>query len=139
MTTELPDDLQVLLVDDDPRVLETVAAYLGTCRGWCCTTAARAEAAAPLLPGDFDAVVSDFQMPGMDGIAFLRWMRSNGYDHPFVLYTGMSRDSVLEEALAAGASFYVRKGVGTPAELLELANAVRSAVALRAIRASPSS
>lgn len=124
--------ISLLIVDDDPSVLERTRLFLEETGRFTCTTAVSAEDALPLLPGPFDAVVSDFEMPGLTGVAFLRALRSRGISLPFVLYTGKSRDSVLEDALAAGASFYVRKGGGTRAELLELAHAVRAAVALRA-------
>jgi|GEM_PF-6439370 len=126
------DVINLLIVDDDPSVREHAQVFLEGTGRFSCTTASSAEDAFPLLPGRFDAVVSDFEMPGLTGIAFLRALRSRGISLPFVLYTGRSRDSVLEDALTAGASFYVRKGGGTRAELLELAHAVRVAVALRA-------
>lgn len=124
--------ISLLIVDDDPCVRERARVFLEGTGRFSCTAAASAEDALPLLPGRFDAVVSDFEMRGLTGIAFLRALRSRGISLPFVLYTGKSRDSVLEEALAAGATFYVRKGGGTRAELVELAHAVRAAVALRA-------
>jgi CheY-like chemotaxis protein len=124
--------ISLLIVDDDPSVRERAQAFLEGTGRFSCTMAASAEDALPLLPGRFDAVVSDFEMPGLTGIALLRALRLRGISLPFVLYTGKSRDSVLEDALAAGASFYVRKGGGARAEFLELAHAVRAAVALRA-------
>lgn len=124
--------ISLLIVDDDPSVLERTKIFLEETGRFTCTTACSAEDAIPLLPGYFDAIVSDFEMPGLTGIEFLRTLRSRGISLPFVLYTGKSRDSVLEDALAAGASFYIRKGGGTRTELLELAHAVCAAVALRA-------
>ncbi|MDD4254721.1 MAG: response regulator [Methanofollis sp.] len=126
------DVISLLIVDDDPCVREREQAFLEGTGRFSCATAVSAEDALLLLPGRFDAVVSDFEMPGLTGIAFLRVLRLRGISLPFVLYTGKSRDSVLEEALAAGASFYVRKGGGTRAEMVELAHAVRVAVNLRA-------
>lgn len=123
--------LRVLLVDDDPEVLERTKRWFEESGAFMCVTAPSAIVALTLLPaGGFDAVVSDYQMPGMDGVTFFKTLRAQGPQVPGVLYTGMGRDSVLEDALAAGASFYVRKGVGTRAELVELAHAVRAAVAL---------
>lgn len=123
--------LLVLLVDDDPEVLERTKRWFEESGEFLCISAPSADVALDLLPGGgFDAVVSDYQMPGMDGVTFFRTLRAQGSRIPGVLYTGMGRDSVLEDALAAGASFYVRKGVGTRAELIELAHAVRAAVVL---------
>ncbi|MDD3622474.1 MAG: response regulator [Methanofollis sp.] len=123
--------LQILLVDDDPEVLERTKNWFEKSEAFYCTTAPSADVALDLIETyTFDAVVSDYQMPGMDGVTFFKTLRAQGSQIPGVLYTGMGRDSVLEDALAAGASFYVRKGVGTRAELVELAHAVRAAVAL---------
>lgn len=122
---------RVLIVDDDPVVLERAGGYLEGTGGYDCIRASSAEEALSLVGRiECAAVVSDEQMPGMNGIAFLRALRARGVTVPFVLYTGKSRDSVFEEAIDAGASFYVRKGGCTPAECAELLHAVRCAIAL---------
>lgn len=129
---------RVLIVDDDPVVLERAGGYLEETGGYDCIRASSAEEALSLVGRiGCAAVVSDEQMPGMNGIAFLRALRARGVMVPFVLYTGKSRDSVFEEAIDAGASFYVRKGGCTPAECAELLHAVRCAIALAGLSESP--
>lgn len=58
---------------------------------------------------DTNCVVSDYKMPGMDGIELLTAMREVRPNLPFVLLTGMGSETVAERALAAGVSDYLRK------------------------------
>lgn len=56
-----------------------------------------------------DCVVSDYDMPGMDGIELLESVREEYPDLPFVLFTGAGSEEVASEAFAAGATDYFRK------------------------------
>ena len=62
----------------------------------------------------YDAIISDYQIPDMDGIEFLKKVRSSGNSIPFIIFTGKGREEVVIEALNAGADFYLQKGGGTP-------------------------
>lgn len=76
----------------------------------------------------YDAIVSDYQMPEMDGIEFLSFLRSQGNRVPFILFTGKGREEVVIRALNCGADFYLQKG-GEPTSLFrELEHVVRDAV-----------
>ena len=46
----------------------------------------------------FDAVVSDYQMPEMSKIDFLKHLRAKGNDVPFILFTGKGREEVVIES-----------------------------------------
>lgn len=129
MTAHAEGTVRVLIVDDDPVVLERAGDYLEEIGGYACIRASSAEEGLTRASG-CAAIVSDYQMPGMDGIAFLQALRGRGITAPFVLYTGKSRDSIFEEAIAAGVSFYVRKAGCSSAECAELLHAVRCALAL---------
>jgi PAS domain S-box-containing protein len=93
------------------------------------TTATNAPDALSLLATiSFDAVVSDFEMPDMNGIAFLHEVRAKGLDVPFIIFTGRGREEVAIQALNEGADFYLQKGGDPASQFAELAHKIRNAV-----------
>ena len=76
----------------------------------------------------YDAIISDYQMPGTNGIDFLKSLRSKGNKMPFILFTGRGREEVVIEALNSGADFYLQKGGNPDAQFIELEHKVREAV-----------
>ncbi len=64
---------------------------------------------------EFDAIVSDYQMPEVDGIQFLKELRKSS-SIPFILFTGKGREEIVIEALNSGADYYMQKG-GNPIAL----------------------
>ncbi|HSV42347.1 MAG TPA: PAS domain S-box protein, partial [Methanomassiliicoccales archaeon] len=83
---------------------------------------------ARIRAGGVDVVVSDYMMPGMDGLAFLKELRSVGNDIPFILFTGKGREEVVIQALNEGADFYLQKGGEPRPQFAELAHKIRHAV-----------
>jgi PAS domain S-box-containing protein len=79
----------------------------------------------------FDGVISDYEMPGMNGIAFLKVLRASQNTIPFVIFTGHGREEVVIEALNSGADYYLQKGGEARAQYAELAHKIRRAVAER--------
>jgi len=75
----------------------------------------------------FDCVVSDYRMPGLDGIELLRRVREIDDALPFVLFTSDGSESVASEAISAGVTDYLQKETGTERYEL-LANRVCNAV-----------
>ncbi len=122
--------ISVLYVDDEPALLEIGRLFLERTGDISVTPAPDAEEAIRLI-GDrhFDAIVSDYQMPGMDGIAFLKHLRQSGNTIPFIIFTGKGREDVVVEALNSGADFYLQKGGDPKSQFAELTNMIRSAVA----------
>jgi two-component system phosphate regulon response regulator PhoB len=118
---------QVLIADDDravcallARVLEPFAAI---------TTVADAEAALEALAvRDFDAVVSDFMLPGMTGLEFARRVRSEPRtrDIPILMISGHEPSALRERACRAGVDAFLDK----PFTLLQVRGAI-SALLLR--------
>jgi PAS domain S-box-containing protein len=127
-----PVSISLLLVDDEPALLEIGQLFLERIPGITVTTADSAESALRRLEqGRFDAVVSDYQMPGMDGITFLQEVRGRSWTLPFILFTGKGREDVVIKALNSGADYYLQKG-GDPRSLYaELAHKVKRSVEQR--------
>lgn len=75
-------------------------------------TATSAEEGLDLLQEkDYDAVISDYKMPGMDGLKFLETVRKErNSEIPFIIFTGKGREEVAIEALNLGANRYFQKG-----------------------------
>jgi PAS domain S-box-containing protein len=84
----------------------------------------------------FDAIISDYQMPGMDGIQFLVEVRNRFGQVPFILFTGKGREEVVIQAINSGADFYLQKGGGALAQFTELGHKIRQAVQQRQSEAS---
>ncbi|MDD5419751.1 MAG: PAS domain S-box protein [Methanomicrobiaceae archaeon] len=122
----------LLYVDDDPTLLETGKLFLERSSEITVTTAGSAPEALRLLcTKTFDAVVSGYQMPGMDGIEFLRQIRKDYGDLPFIVFTGKGREEVAVEALNCGADFYLQKGGNPQSRFAELSHEIHHAVSRR--------
>ena len=75
----------------------------------------------------FDCVVSDYDMPRMDGLEFFQAVRGRHPDVPFVLFTGKGSEAVAGEAVSAGVTDYLQKESSTEQYRL-LANRITNAV-----------
>ncbi|WP_211531359.1 response regulator [Methanocalculus chunghsingensis] len=124
--------ISLLYVDDEPALLEIGKIFLERAGDIAVTTVENAEEAIALRNNNhFDAIVSDYQMPGMNGIAFLKHLRSTGDTTPFIIFTGRGREDVVIDALNNGADFYLQKGGNPKAQFAELINKIRYAVRRR--------
>ncbi len=125
------EGIRVLCVDDESPLLEAGKRFLELNGGFIVDTASSATAALDILRGKtYDAIVCDYQMPAMDGIAFLKEVRTTNTNIPFILLTGKGREDVAIGALNNGANFYLQKG-GSPQILYsELSRVIRQAVAI---------
>lgn len=122
----------ILYVDDEPHLLEIGKLFLEQNGDFIVDTITSApEALALLETQSYDAIISDYQMPGPDGIEFLKTIRSFGRTLPFILFTGRGREEVVIQALNEGADFYLQKGGEPQSQFAELSNKVRYAVMRR--------
>lgn len=129
--------ISVLYVDDEPDLLDLGKIFLETTPGFTVDTLISAVTALAVIPEkQYDAIVSDYQMPEMDGIAFLKAVRSSGNTIPFILFTGRGREEVVIQALNEGADFYLQKGGEPTSQFAELAHKIRLAVRQRRAEAS---
>ena len=120
---------RVLYVDDEPDLLEIGRIYLEMSGQLLITTRSSAAGGLEALAGErFDAIVSDYQMPGMDGIGFLKEVRHRFGPLPFVLFTGRGREEVAIAAINHGVDFYLQKGGEPSVQYAELEHGVLQAI-----------
>ena len=124
----MPEQIDVLHVDDDPSVLDLTVAFLERELGAVTVTSVTEPAVAldQLEEEMFDCIVSDYDMPGMNGLEFFETLREDHQKIPFVLYTGKGSEEIASQALNAGVTGYFQKG--GPDQLRRLANRVDQAV-----------
>ena len=119
----------VLYVDDEQDLLDLARLYLEQSPEFCVTTRTSAqEALDSLRIAPCDIIVSDYQMPGMNGIALLKAVRERYGEIPFILFTGRGREDVVIEAINNGVDFYLQKGGDPKSQFAELAHKIHMAV-----------
>jgi len=124
--------ISLLYVDDEPALLEIGRIFLEKSGNIAVSTCVSANKAIEILSHQgFDAIVSDYQMPGMNGLRFLQHLRKTGNQTPFIIFTGKGREDVVIEALNSGADFYLQKGGDPKSQFAELSNKILYAVARR--------
>jgi putative two-component system response regulator len=122
---------RVLLVDDEPSVLQALSRVLRLSREpWDVRVAPAAEAALEALQAlDFDLLVSDVHMPGKDGLQLLSVVRTleRTRDLPVIILTGAHDPDLKRRALDLGATDFLNK----PVDPDELTARIRSALRLK--------
>jgi len=116
------------MVDDDPALLDLACRFLRSREDLTidsCFTAI--DAMAKMAGNMYDVIVLDYELPGMDGIQFLREVKGRGDMTPVIVFTGKGREGVVIEALNAGADFYLQKGGDPRMGFLELLYMIREA------------
>jgi len=124
--------ISVLYVDDDPALLEIGKLFLEMIGNFSVETCTSTQGALKRLEEvSFNAVLSDYDMPEMNGIQFLREVRARYPTLPFVIFTGRGREDVVVEALNSGVDFYLQKGGEPKSQFAELSHKLRTAVQRR--------
>ncbi|MFA5331901.1 MAG: PAS domain S-box protein [Methanoregula sp.] len=122
----------ILYVDDDQNLLVINKVFLEKTGDFTVTTTHSAKKALDLIAeGQYDAILSDYQMPEMDGIELLKQIRSRFDNLPFILFTGRGREEIAIEALNNGADFYIQKGPDMKGMLVELQHKLCHAIERR--------
>lgn len=123
------DRIRILHVDDESDFASMAAEFLRreNDRFEVVTESDATDGLERLRREEFNCVVSDYQMPGTDGLEFLKAVRDNHPDFPFILFTGKGSEEVAGEAISAGVTDYLQKESGTE-QYTVLANRVQNVV-----------
>ena len=103
----------VLIVDDDLALLEALPEALRLRMGGVAVDTADSGAAAldRIAARDYDAIVTDIKMPGMDGLALLSEIRARRPDTPTLMITGHGEHALAVDALRGGAYDFIQKPI----------------------------
>ncbi len=114
----------ILVVDDDAVMREMVAEMLEGEGHQVEVVEGGHEALELAAERDFDCVLSDLQMPGMDGLELLGRLREQHPEMPFVLMTSFGTIEVAVEAMRRGAHDFVTKPFGADQLLVTVERAL---------------
>ncbi len=117
--------IHILLVDDDPALFNVTKILLerdGGLQVKLCSSVS--EAMGMLGKKEYDVIISDYDMPGRDGIEFFMDLREKGFFIPFILFTGKGDENTAIKALNCGIDFYQKKGDNSKEAFRNLRGAV---------------
>jgi DNA-binding NtrC family response regulator len=120
--------LHILVVDDDLALLEALPAALRLRMSGVTVDTADSGAAAldRVASQEYDAIVTDIKMPGMDGLALLSEIRARRPDTPILMITGHGEYDLAVRALRGGAYDFIQKPINREQVVASLHEAIRA-------------
>jgi len=111
----------ILIVDDDPNMHRLIQLYLNKTNAVVTTASSARVALHKMNSQSFNLMISDLQMPQMDGIELVRTVRAAGRTLPVLIISAFGLQTHAHNALNAGANKVLEK----PFERKELLEAIR--------------
>jgi len=105
---------RILVVDDEQAVRDLVAKTLAMADYDVETVADGPTAIERLRTNDYDLLITDLKMPGMDGLSVIREARRQSAELPIIIITGFSTEASAIEAINLGVSGYLTKPFRLP-------------------------
>ncbi|MFA7543862.1 MAG: HD domain-containing phosphohydrolase [Candidatus Cloacimonadaceae bacterium] len=119
------ESINILLLDDDLHILDSVRMNLSSLDEYRVFAYSDARDAIANIEGkDYAVVITDVDMPGMNGLQLLQWMKDYDATVPVILITGSQETDILMEAIRYGAYDFLKK----PFSLSDLAIILKRAV-----------
>jgi PAS domain S-box-containing protein len=124
----MDESIEILHVDDEADFVDLSSTVLEReNKRFAIKTATSAQEGLTELSDETDCIISDYDMPGTNGLEFLEEVRDMCSDIPFILFTGKGSEEVASEAISMGVTDYLRKRSGSEQYEL-LANRIETAV-----------
>ncbi|UUX92663.1 response regulator [Methanoplanus endosymbiosus] len=102
--------MKIMMVDNEPGILQVGQIFLRKMGQYDVKTAKSAiEALEILKENKFDAVISGYQMPDMNGSEFLKEFRKRDSDTPFIIFSTWDANEMNPRPFTGKADYYVRK------------------------------
>ncbi len=127
--------ISILFVDNEEVLLDLARSFLEKDRdsdnnpGFEVFTAISPDDGWEILNSShIDVIVSDYDMPGKNGLDFLKEIKQAELDIPFIIFTGRGREEIVIEAISLGVDFYVQKGGNPTAQFAELKGKIKKIV-----------
>lgn len=129
-------DPQILIVDDDVALLQALpqALYLRLPGIKVDTSDSAPKALEQIQEHDYDTIVSDIKMPGMDGLALLAKIQELRPDTPTLLITGHGEHDLAVQALRGGAYDFIQKPIDRDYLVAALQRAIQTHQLRRQVR-----
>jgi two-component system, sensor histidine kinase and response regulator len=124
----MTSETRILIVDDDPALLEALpeAVHLRIAEIIVDTCDSAVAAVEQIEARDYDAIVTDIKMPGMDGLALLSVIREKRPATPTLLITGHGEGDLGLRAMEGGAFTYIAKPIDRDSFITSLERAIQS-------------
>ena len=115
---------RVLVVDDEASIRDLLAKTLALAEYEVDTADDATAALGRVRASEYDLLIADLRMPGMDGLTLIRQVKRIRADLPVIIITGFSSESSAIEALNLGVAGYLRKPFRVPEVLAAAAKAL---------------
>ena len=128
------EDIRILIVDDDPLVQLVIQSYISSHGYYSALAGDGLEAVSKLQEEVYDIVVTDVNMPNMDGIELLKHININYPDTGVIVVTGFSEEYSYMDVINLGAIDYMTKPLDGNEFLARLKRVVREQAMMKELK-----
>ena len=119
-----PEHPRVLVVDDEASIRDLLAKTLALAEYDVDTASDASSALTRVRAAEYDLLIADLRMPGMDGLTLIRQVKKIRAEMPVIIITGFSSEASAIEAVNLGVAGYLRKPFRVPEVLAAAAKAL---------------